>query len=45
MEAIEFQKVDKSTPLADDLLNFVENISCHEVKEHTIICKRRLSWQ
>jgi len=36
MEAIEFQKVDKSTPLADDLLNFVENFSWHEVKEHTI---------
>lgn len=29
MEAIEFQKVDKRTPLADDLLNFVENFSWH----------------
>ena len=36
MEAVEFQKVDKSTPLADSLLNFVENFSWHEVKEHTI---------
>jgi len=36
MEAIEFQEVDKRTPLADVLLNFVENFSWHEVKEHTI---------
>ncbi len=35
MEAIELQKVDKDTPLADDLLNFVKNFSWLEVKEHT----------
>ena len=36
MEAIELQKVDKGTPLADALLRFVENFSWQEVKEHTI---------
>jgi len=36
MEAIELQKVDKGTPLADDLLRFVENFSWMDVKEHTV---------
>ena len=35
MEAIEIQKVDQGTPLADALLRFVENFSWQEVKEHT----------
>ena len=36
MEDIEFQKVNKNTSLVDDLLNFVENFSWYEVKDHTI---------
>ena len=32
MEVIELQKVDKGTPLADDLLNFVKNFSWLDVK-------------
>ncbi len=36
MEAIELQKVDKCTPLADDLLDFVKNFSWLDVKEHTV---------
>ena len=36
MEVIELQKVDKGTPLADDLLNFVKNFSWPGVKEHTV---------
>ncbi|MBQ4088824.1 MAG: GNAT family N-acetyltransferase [Clostridia bacterium] len=36
MEAVEFQKVNKGTPLADDLLSFVENFSWLDVKEHTV---------
>ena len=36
MEAIELQKVDKGTPLAEDLLNFVKNFSWVDVKEHTV---------
>ena len=36
MEAVELRKVDKGTPLADDLLIFVENFSWVEVKEHTV---------
>ncbi len=36
MEAIELKKVDKGTPLADDLLIFVENFSWVDVKEHTV---------
>ena len=36
MEAVELQKVDKDTPLADDLLNFVKNFSWEDVKEHTV---------
>ena len=36
MEVIELQKVDKGTPLADDLLNFVKNFSWLGVKEHTV---------
>ena len=33
-EAFEIQKVDKGTPLADDLLKFIEGCSWIEVKEH-----------
>ena len=36
MEMIDLQKVDKGTPLADDLLNFVKNFSWLDVKEHTV---------
>ena len=36
MEAIKLQKVDKGTPLANTLLNFVKNFSWLEVKEHTV---------
>ena len=36
MEDIELQKVDKCTPLAEDLLNFVKNFSWLDVKEHTV---------
>ena len=36
MEAIELRKVDKDTPLADDLLNFVKNFSWQDVKEHMV---------
>ena len=36
MDLIEIQKVDKNTYLADDLLNFVENFSWLDVKEHTV---------
>ena len=36
MEEIELQKVDKGTPLAEDLLNFVKNFSWLDVKEHTV---------
>jgi GNAT superfamily N-acetyltransferase len=36
MDAIELQKVDPGTPLADDLLTFVQNFSWLEVKEHTV---------
>lgn len=36
MVAIEFQKVDKGSLLADDLLNYVENFSWLDVKEHTV---------
>ena len=36
METIELQKVDKGTPLAGDLLNFVKNFSWLDVKEHTV---------
>lgn len=36
METIEVKKVDKDTPLANDLLLFVENFSWLDVKEHTI---------
>ncbi|MBE6613599.1 MAG: GNAT family N-acetyltransferase [Ruminococcaceae bacterium] len=33
---MELKKVDKGTPLADDLLNFVKNFSWEDVKEHTV---------
>ena len=33
---IDLQKVDKCTPLANDLLNFVKNFSWLDVKEHTV---------
>lgn len=33
---VEIQKVDKGTPLADNLLNFVENFSWLDIKEHTV---------
>ena len=36
IDLIEIQKVDKNTYLADDLLNFVENFSWLDVKEHTV---------
>ncbi|MBE6533723.1 MAG: hypothetical protein E7678_01950, partial [Ruminococcaceae bacterium] len=36
MEEIELQKVDKGTPLAENLLNFVKNFSWLDVKEHTV---------
>ncbi len=36
MEEIELQKVDKGTPLAEDLLDFVKNFSWLDVKEHTV---------
>ena len=35
-ELVEIQKVDKNTYLADNLLNFVENFSWLDVKEHTV---------
>ena len=36
IDLIEIQKVDKNTYLEDDLLNFVENFSWLDVKEHTV---------
>ena len=36
IDLIEIQKADKNTYLADDLLNFVENFSWLDVKEHTV---------
>ena len=36
METIELQKVNKGTPLANDLLNFVKNFSWLDVKEHMV---------
>lgn len=36
MESLEIQKVDRNTNLADDLLNFVENFSWLDVKDHTV---------
>ena len=36
IDLIEIQKVDKNTYLSDDLLNFVENFSWLDVKEHTV---------
>ena len=36
IDLIEIQKVDKNTCLADNLLNFVENFSWLDVKEHTV---------
>lgn len=36
MGDIEIQKVEKDTELADKLMNFVQNFSWEEVKEHTL---------
>lgn len=36
METIQLRKVDQGTPLADALLNFAENFSWLEVKEHVV---------
>ena len=36
MEALELQKVDKGTHLADDLVNYVKTFSWLDVKEHTL---------
>ena len=36
MEAITIQKVNQGTPLADQLLSFVESFSWLDVKEHTV---------
>ena len=36
MSFFEIRKVDKGTPLADELLHFAENFSWLEVKEHTV---------
>ena len=45
MENIKIQKVDKGTPLADDLLHFVENFSWLEVKEHTVAQLRNWNFE
>ena len=36
MSSFEIRKVDKGTPLADELLCFTQNFSWREVKEHTV---------
>ena len=36
MKNVELRKVDKGTPLADELLAFVENFSWLDVKDHTV---------
>ncbi|MGN0443572.1 MAG: GNAT family N-acetyltransferase [Acutalibacteraceae bacterium] len=36
LELLEIQKVDKDTEMADRLLDFVENFSWSEVKDHTL---------
>ena len=36
MELFEIKKVDKGTPLAEQLLHFVQNFSWLEVKAHTV---------
>ena len=36
IELLEIQKVDKDTEMADRLLDFVENFSWSEVKDHTL---------
>ena len=36
MEALEIQKVDKGTHLADDLVNYVKTFSWLDVKEHIL---------
>lgn len=36
MDVLEIKKVDKNTDLADRLINFVENFSWEEVKEHML---------
>ena len=45
MENIKIQKVDKGTPLADDLLHFAENFSWLEVKEHTVAQLRNWNFE
>ena len=35
IDSLEIRKVDKDTELAEKLLDFVENFSWEEVKEHT----------
>lgn len=36
IELLEIQKVDKDTEMVDSLLDFVENFSWLEVKDHTL---------
>lgn len=36
IDALEIKKVDKNTELADRLINFVENFSWEEVREHML---------
>ena len=38
--SLEIRKVDKDTELAEKLLDFVENFSWEEVKEHTVMMKK-----
>ena len=37
IDSLEIRKVDKDTELAEKLLDFVENFSWEEVKEHTVM--------
>lgn len=37
IDSLEIRKVDKDTELAERLLDFVENFSWEEVKEHTVM--------
>lgn len=37
IDSLEIRKVDKNTELAEKLLDFVENFSWEEVKEHTVM--------
>lgn len=36
IDSLEIRKVDKDTEFAEKLLDFVENFSWKEVKEHTV---------